>query len=384
MYGVIKNPYIRTVILSIVITLCLVLTFPLFIGCSETEDEKASNRFLELLSLMPANTVVYGYLPCFTLIDYASLYQDTGFTFSTPEELLDKLTPGDFSIYVLGSGSHITGYGNRMDRSTIRKEYLGYDATNIDAEIQFGQPPSDGVAAIGRFDPQATIDALSNQDEWPSWMISEYNTEEYRGITIHSWGDGLNINLTTRLCPPHLDELGRARLLAVTDEYLFSGVSTEQIKMIIDAQTGKISSLADVPEYSSIANAMADLKVYGAFIASEYLARPSPEFALNDTLPLLRKFLTFGSGVGQDEKGTYMTLVLYHENTDNTLANADLLKQRLENAKSGITDVFWNTIFSDMQIEAEGNILIAKLYTSSCSLWLEWIYARDNLLFHEE
>jgi hypothetical protein len=384
MYGVIKNPYIRTVTLSIVIILCLVLIIPLSISCSGT-DATSSNHFLELLSLVPVIELGEDVPTYYTLLDYASVFQDTGFTFSSPEELIDKITTKDFCSNVIGYGSHITGFGLDLRRSTIRKKYLGYDATNIDAEIQFGIPPADVVIAIGRFDPQATLNALSNQDEWPSWAVDKYAMEEYNGVTIHSWGDGLAAHLTTRMCSPHLDNLGRARPLAVTDKYLFYAYSVEVIKLLIDTNHNKSSTLADLPEYASIANCLADLHTYSAVIGPSSIANlPSEQNGNEIGGPLLKKYLTFGTGLGQDEKGSYLAVVLYHENDANAEANVSLVRQRTEYAFPLITNKPLDSLVTDMQIDVEGNILIAKIYTvSPSSLWVQWFYFPDSWLFHE-
>jgi hypothetical protein len=354
-------------------------------SCSETPT---SNRFLELLSLIPVTITPTDDVPVYyTLLDYASVFEDTGFTFSNPEELLDKLTLSDFSINIIGTGSFITGFGSNLDRSTIRKKYLGYDATDIDAEIQFGVPPSNGVIAIGRFDPQATINALSNQDEWPSWAVDSYATEDYNGVTIHSWGDGLAVHLTTRMCPPHLDELGRARPLAVTDEYLFCAPSVEVIKLLIDASEKKGSTLANLPEYAAIANGLADLHAYSAVIGSSSLANLPSEYTENPDIeigPILKKYMTCGSGLGQDENGYYIALALYHETAANAQANVSLLRERTEYVFPLITQKPLDNLITDIQINVEDNMLLAKLYTiSPSSLWVQWFYFPDAWLFHE-
>jgi hypothetical protein len=366
-------------------------------GCGGT----ASNTFLELLNLVPADFAVsYGNQPAFfILIDYNFLYQDEGITFSTFEELFNKTDKNKISYWIIGQGSFITGYGRFASTPLIRKEYVGYDITCIDAEIQFGQPPTDGVAAIGRFDPQATEEALSHQGEWPSWAVADYTTEDYHGVTIHSWGDGLSIRLATRLMPPHVDELGRAKPLAVTDKYLFYAASVEMTKLMIDASQNQYSSLADLPEYAAIADGLAELQAYAAMAGSgdianlclsmletgpNQLSETEREILMNGLGTPLKNFLTLGSGIGRDENGTYVAMVLYHENSDNAIQNVSLLKQRIASVKSLGSGEFWNSIITGTDIKTEGNTLLAKLYTSSIGLWTNWLYNYDNLLFHEE
>ncbi|MBN1692482.1 MAG: hypothetical protein JW845_02890, partial [Dehalococcoidales bacterium] len=332
----------------------------------------------------------------FTLIDYASIYQDEEITFSTFDELFSKTDEGKISYAIIGWGSFITGYSRWANTSSIRKEYVGYDITCVDAEIQFGQPPANGVVAIGRFDPQATGEALSQQGEWPSWAVAAYTTEDYHGVTIHSWGSGLEFHLENRLIPPHIDELGRAKPLAVTDKYLFYAASVETVRQMIDASQNQYSSLADLPEYAAIADGLSNLKAYVAIISEGSQAnvglyinvnpqyKDKPIYLSNYVEPLLKNYLTFGSGLGRDAKGTYMAVVLYHENHDDALENFSLLEQRIKNLSSLIDYNPWSEKITNVDIEVEGNMLLAKLYTDSLSLWASWIYTYDNLLFHEE
>lgn len=198
----ILNPYLRPLALLIVTIFVLALILPASAGCGG--GTSASNTFIELLNLVPASAVGNGMPFSFTLIDYASAYEADGITLTTPEELINNFTDMDkdnISYSFAGSGSFITGYSRYAFPPSIKKEHMGYDVTCVDAEIQFGMPPGTGVAAIGRFDPQATKDALSHQDDWPDSIKARYTTEEYHGVTIHSWGDGFQMDLTNRLAP---------------------------------------------------------------------------------------------------------------------------------------------------------------------------------------
>ena len=358
----------------------LILILSMSAGCSGTTT--TSNRFLELMNMVPAAAPSASSPAYYTLSDYASLYQDYGITFTNFNDLTTQLKNNRVALNLIVGGSDITGWGKYAEHATIQEKYVGYDVSNIDAEIQFGQPPKNGVAAIGRFDPRATKNAFSNRDEWPSWAKDSYTTEDYRGVTIHSWGDGLAIHLKDSLKPPHIDNLGRAWPLAVTDKYLFYASSVETIKLMIDASQDKGQSLADKKEYAAVANGLADLKAYGAMMGEGTLANPS--FSGNNIGPRLKKFLTFGSGPGRDEKGTYTAIVIYHENSKYAQENVTLLKQRVENGNSLSYLKPWSEIITKTDIKAEGNVLLARLYTTSPELWERWVSTKDNLLLHEE
>jgi hypothetical protein len=357
---------------------CLIFIIPISAGCSGTAK---SNRFIELMNMVPPAAPSASKPAYYTLIDYASQYQDYGLTFTNINELATQIKNNPNARYLLFGDSYITGWGVYAEHSTIQDNYVGYNVSNIDAEIDF-QPPQTGVAAIGRFDPQAVKNALSHRDEWPAWAKDSYTAEVYRGVTIHSWGDGLATHIKDALKPPHIDNLGRAMPLAVTEKYLFYAQSVEKVKLMIDASQNKGKSLADIKEYAAIANGLAELKAYGAMAGDSALANPPS--SNSDSGPLLKKFLTFGSGPGKDENGTYTAIVLYHESAGDALANVSLLKERIEKSRSILYNAPWKENITGTDIRAEGNVLLAKLYSSSRLFWANWVYAQDNLFQHEE
>jgi hypothetical protein len=374
----------------------LLLILPAAAGCgggSETETP-TSNTFLELLTLVPADYTSSQPFNFLRLTDLASYFQDFDITFTNFEELTEKIKANNIHLLFVVASAHITGGGRFAQTSTIQDKYVGYDISNIDAEIVFGDPPFEEVAAIGRFDPQATKNALSNQSDWPDWAKSAYTTEEYHGITIHSWGSGFETHVTTRLLPPHIDELGRAMPLAVTESHLFYAPSVEAVKIMIDASKNTYTSLADLPEYAAIANGLADLKAYTA-VAGDASQANDPLLQRNTQLTdeekaqliknagvILKKFLTFGCGLGSDEKGFYTAIVIYHENPDFALQNVSLLKQHIENDSSIFTHENWSKVITEADIWAKGNTLMAKLYSDSPMFWESLAY--DTLLLHEE
>jgi hypothetical protein len=208
--------------------------------------------------------------------------------------------------------------------------------------------------------------------------------EEYNGVTIHSWGNGQEIDLTTVLAPPHLDQIGRARPLAVTDEYLFYAPTIDLIRSMIDASQDQTKSLADLPEFSSIADALFEMNTYVAIIGDEQFTNGAPDYIGTYPGPKLKKFITFASGLGEDEKGSYMILVVYHENSSDAKTNVSLLEQRIKETDAISIGRPWREIFTDTDISVEGNTLLAKLYTEYTGIWNYWIYNWDPLILHEK
>lgn len=377
--------------------LTLVLVLIVTPGCSGT-----SNTFIELLNLVPAEVAGTSTIEIpffFTLVDYASYFKENGISnFNTIEELLNQLEnkPQEVLHNVPSTGnSFITGYSSYAQNTTIIDKYVGYNVGDIDAEILFGVPPIEGTAAIGRFDPEATKNALNDQAEWPDWAVNAYTVESYSGVSIYSWGSGFETHLQTRLMPPHIDMLGRAMPLAVTDKYLFYHPEIETVKLMIDASQDQADSLADLPEYASIADRLADLNVDRTILAEESVANLCISLLGGDSLQLsesakarlgtpLKKFLTFGSGYGKDEKGAFTAIVLYHENSSIARENVSLLKQHMESSSSITIGKTWNTLFPDAEITSDGKILVLKIHGTNSMIWASWIYEQDSLLYHEE
>jgi hypothetical protein len=322
------------------------------------------------------------------LVDFASYREDNDVSLTTSGNR--PMTFGEYLDIILDDevgkrlmGSDIIGYGRyALTWGGSLEKYLGYNFTDVDAEIEFGFPPHNSVAAIGRFDPSETGNALSHQEDWPAWVKEAYVAEEYKGVTIHSWGDGLETHLDSTLVPPHVDLLGRARPLSVTDKYLFYAASVPEIQAMIGASQDKQDSLADLPYYASVANKLSGLHVYQAMIGDEFYINGDLQYEGIYPGPRLKNFMTFGMGLGRDEKGVFTAVVLYHENADNAEANVSLLQERIQSTSSTEANRPWHEIITDSDIYVEGNVLFAKLYSGSFSLWT-MVYVQDTLLLHE-
>ena len=401
---------------GIVVILCFVSLMPVAGGCSQPEEE---NTFLELLSLLPASARHDGGI---ALIDYQRIWQVNGISLydsdnqkMSAEDFLNNLITMHKEKPLVGTdvvilGSRFTGWDSPyMLVSTIKDEYIGFDYSDVNAEINnigirpipIGDPPEQFdfepdlmVAALGNYDSKATEDALNNRVEWPSWAIDNYSTENYRDINVHSWGDGTETHLEGSRSPPHLDLLGRASPLAVFDGHLLVGSSVDDVKSMIDAAEGGSLSLADIPKYAVVAQEMYNLGVFGAIIADEALANGNMQTRDYYNGPRLEKFQTFGIGPGKDDKGKYVALVLYHVDPARAEKTVSLLEEQinysttdliLDEDSQGYTKNTWsfNDIFWHTQIYTEGKVLIAKLYTDNEAVWYKLFFYGSQLLIHE-
>jgi hypothetical protein len=354
-----------------------------------------SDRFSNLLRQMPASfkkTNLY-----FQVIDYASFRQD--FNVSLTDASGQPLTQMDYvnamtapegtadgiAGQLIGAGSLITGNG-RYAATVDDSPYLGYGPTNIDAEIRWFAPPYRMISAKGHFDLTKINTALANQDAWPASVKEAYTTLNYRNLTIHSWGDGLKLNLLTKLGPPHVDELGRAQPLAFSQDYLFHASGLEEIKFMLDSNQNKVDSMADLSDYTLVSQGLSRLGAYIAIMGDVSVINTGSgevkEMGIETRLKL-KRFTTFGTGLGKDEKGLYLALVLIHGSSADANQNATILKQHLETNTAGCFGKPWREVVTNADIRTDKNVLLAKLYSQSAMLWSITVFEQTGLLDSE-
>ena len=387
----------RKLAFCIAIILCLVLIMPVAGGCSEPEEE---NTFVKLLSLLPATAKDNSSI---TLIDYErfykvngiSIYDENGQRIKREEYLniLGEMVANDTlsGDSWFGLNSFWTYGGSFMSSAPIQDKYTGYEVTDACAEIHNiftafpGLHVSDNrtdflVTAVGEYSVQSTEAALNNRDEWPSRLKENYETEDYNGIIIHSWGDSQEVSLADRLKPPHVDNIGRAMPIAVSDRQLFVSDSVKGVELMIDTRQNKVDSLADIPEYVKIAESMHELGAIAVMIADELLLRDFLELPEQYSgLPLgpqLNNFQTVGMGLGKDEKGIYMALVLIYDIPVLAEEGAKLLEQKVEayNILSEWISKSKDAQIYDTEIRFENEVLLAKLYSEQIGLWRWWFF----------
>jgi hypothetical protein len=354
-----------------------------------------SDRFADLLRQMPASfkkTNLY-----FQVIDYASFRQD--FNVSLTDASGQPLTQMDYvnamtapegtadgiAGQLVGAGSLITGNGHYA-ATVDDSPYLGYGPTNIDAEIKWFAPPYRMISAKGHFDLTKINTALANQDAWPASIKEAYTKLNYSNLTIHSWGDGLKLRLPIVLRPPHVDELGRAQPLAFSEDYLFHASGLEEIKLMLDANQNKVDSMADLSDYALVSQGLSRLGAYIAIMGDVSVINTGSgevkEMGIETRLKL-KRFSTFWTGLGKDEKGLYLTLVLIHGSSADANQNASILKQHLETDTADYFGKPWREIVTSADIRAEKDVLLAKLYSQSAMLWSISVFEQTGLLDSE-
>ena len=290
-------------------------------------------------------------------------------------------------------------YGNYTRQMAGNLQYLAFDVRNIDQNIAAGVHDYDVVR--GRFDPQATDEALSACSECPTPDLAEH-----RGISYYSWGEDNAVDINTKFAPPAFDNLGRGGRIAVLDEYVFHTWSTSEMKGLIDSHQKEAPSLADVEEFRLLARGMSQLRAYTMLLSDgaegwelDRLAKlafgedaPQGDIdrmkqQLSESGPRLRSYQAFASGIGKDAEGPYMALVLVHADGDSAEENAGLLRRRIKEGSS----TFYGNPWSDsidvdsLEINADGRLLLAKVRgrIAASGGWLNWVFVRDPLILYE-
>ncbi|MBN1161305.1 MAG: hypothetical protein JXA17_05115 [Dehalococcoidales bacterium] len=356
----------------------------------------------------------------FVLIDHKSCFEKGGISLYTPDG--ETISLKDLIVFIINElpeerlselaniwlGSFYTGYGRFTASFTMHDEYIGYDFADVDAEISnvefifIEEALGDSyvyktmVAAIGKFKPEKTGATLNNREEWPEWTRANYTTENYQDITIHNWYSGNETHVKDRFNAPHLDQLGRALPIAITDGRLFAASTVQDIESLIDSSLENIPSLADVPEYALAAQALYELGASIAIIADDVLAYGYTMYIVHDKGQPLNSYLTFGTGYGKDERGYYIALALLHDSPLQAIENAKILNQRVQNAifpsdyntlevflgGQDIDFIHGNDVIYDTEIFTKGVVLMAKLYTEDPELWYSWLASGCTLLGH--
>ena len=202
------------------------------------------------------------------------------------------------------------------------RQYLGFDLRNVDqsALVGFG-PPRQVEVLVGRFDPEATEQALNACPECPPPLY-----QDYQGVPFYSWGEDMEMNPQMRLSPPAFDTFGRGGRIAVQDEHVFRAIWTEGIEELIDASLGHRASLADVEEFRLLAQGLSDVGACSGWISDDPEALALMLRLTFEEVPPLIALKAFAVGGGLDQTGRFTAMVLLHEDTVSAMESLATLR----------------------------------------------------------
>jgi hypothetical protein len=382
---------------SIFYSTSLLLLISLLPACTGRNDENITENqstIQKLMELMPA-TAMQDTQDVIYFNDYAKIRKVYGISLPVSYSEQDLTTyynaMHSWATGMADVSSFMSGY-NRMYllQNPVKPENIGYGIKNVDALLYHGYNVSTGIpqewteVISGSFSPSTTKEKFSKQENWPETAKTLFTTEIYNNVTVYSWGNGNEMHVTDHLSPPCFDNLGRIRPFALTKNNVFVSDSVETVKLMIDINSGKISGLTGLRQYADIATGLTELGIYSAVIVQdtfkdEQLQRDDISQSL-----LLKKYLACSTGIGKDEKGTYMVIVMDNPDASTASDNVKILQTRIENVsyiEQNIT-IKWKDNVNEFQVYAKGNLVISKLYTDKLGIWRDVIFAHP-LLQHE-
>jgi len=337
-------------------------------GTEETEPTASeSNRWLELLSVLPENedTLKSAYI------------QTKGYVDILKEQYSEK-TEEPFMAVELIAHNNLPLFANAAYTDKEWKETVGFNVKDVSESVMAGGgPPAYYQAVRGNFSKEDIDNAAR------TGPLNEYmEVESYSGYEFYSWGEDFDIHMDWR---SGVRRLGRGHRLAYVDGFAIWMLWTDGLKEMIDAYEGNIASLADNKDYKLLAGALENIDTVTAFFSDDSLSISEFKEAFQDRFeelrdkgqeqqveefenePLLKPYLSFASGAGKDEQGTYLAIVLLNPDEGTAVANVDLLERRINESLmlpyiEGDRKWTDNDRIESIEINGNGRFTIAKLY----------------------
>jgi hypothetical protein len=377
----------------VLISICLVIILGLPLACSSPSGSENSSTpgksttkstIKKLMGLLPVSAM-QSENETISFMDFAKIREINGFSFpsSCSEEGLTNYSNalGKDGVNEL-SGTFHSGGSRYVLQTPIKPENVGYGLANVDAEIASTFPPYLIEVLAGSFNPSTTKDVFAKQENWAQFAKANFTTEVYKGVSVYSWGDGFEMHLMERLIPPCVDNLGRARPMAVTDSNVFVSHSIENVKSMIDLSTSKTSGLTSLQQYADIADGLTELDVFRASISQPPTKVDNGPQDMSNS-PLLKKYIAYAEGWGKDDKGTYRAIAI--ANPDKTVAaeNEKILKTRIENVSyvdQENAPVLVKSYLREYTVYSTGRLVLVKMYAKDS----DWGPNTSYLLFQLE
>jgi len=296
----------------------------------------------------------------------------------------------------LPAGPYVSGYAfwSPEELNARLLETAGYDLRTVSASISAGEPPSlySAIVLDEAIDLNSIYAALQAHEDWPS--PAELTHDENR---ILAWGEDYATDFATRLQPPVYDDLGRGARLAFVGQVLCYTVWTDGVLAMVDAAQSGAASLADVKAFRLMAEGLETLGVFGAYLTDDTFGQSANALMASlgvdpDAVErvcaeaMLHPFCAFAVGIGRDESGAFMGLVLVHQSESQAEENGERFHQRLREGTSAASGKAWSKLFSPerLEIEVRDRALLARVPIDPESAWLRWVLLRDPLLLHED
>jgi hypothetical protein len=285
----------------------------------------------------------------------------------------------------------ISGLSQEAKKLWDIRDARGFDVRDVNQTVEAGLGTHTIATVRGRIDPAAVERAFSSCQECPT---SDRPT--YQGVSYFSWTKYNAPNLNRRYQPPFFDNSADGGLLLVQPELVHRTRETPLMEALIDSQRGAIPSLADAPDHALLAAGLTSLGAYSIMISNEmdhmtaaWTSRGGSQGwtseeafrAAVDPANLMRPFQTIGLGGALDDAGgKWATLAIAHANETHAAENVEILKRRIDTVDSQNWNKPLREIFSQVDLWAEGRVLLARLRHDMHRLFWYAIYLREDPL----
>ena len=276
-------------------------------------------------------------------------------------------------------------------QSPIRAGNIGYGPLDVERAVWAVMEPWQMYEAIsGHFDPAAV-----------SWAADQYTDPNlrpeistYKDVRMYSWSGEVNFNRS--LAPPLFDKLGSGRTLAVQPTDIFASSQKEYVRGMVDASRGEVNSLADDPDFQLLAHNLDKKGVLSAEMcdavmnpnnASTWLSYLGTDWAeffrkAREGAPLMGPYSAFATGLGQDETGLFVILVLAYGSPAAAEQDAATLQTRLTAGRNS-EDKPWTQEVLSSDVWVDGKALCAVLRGNVVTYWYRFAWgepllAREN------
>ncbi len=363
------------------------------VGCG-TEPEivpSKSNRWLELLGILPENEVTLK----------AAFLQDSAYL----DEKKRQYPQITAEYAIIRNHPLLFGTSPRAYSDEEWKETLGFVQADADQRIYAGELPQFYYEAVrGRFS-RGDVDNAARTGPGNDML----EVVSYQGHEFYSWGGDNDINFSMR---SNVRPLGRGHKLALVDDFIFWVRWTDGMKEMIDSYEDNSVSLADNEDYKLLAEALEELDTVTAFFSAEsqslghisevyqqIIEEPDdnegPQIFVEEINMevRLKPYQALATGAGINEKGYYLAIVLLNPSEEVARENATLLEQRINQSKIAMawhsqSGDKWSDLIESMEIESKGRLTIAELYGGVVECWVNFsvmplLGSYEPLLLHE-
>jgi hypothetical protein len=210
---------------------------------------------------------------------------------------------------------------------------LGFDFFDIDREVAFGEPPSNGEVLLGRFDP-TSIEA--------AYAARGFTQMDQDGRTLLCGPDGCDAGLTVHAdqrnpANPFGGNLGRSQPLAISATELDNSAAIDTVQGILDTASGTTPSLAADPDYRAAAEAAsaAGTVIQATLVPAALLSADPGEGGASAAPIPAYDLLFFADGASDTEQVVQVGLV--YENPADAQMAVDALPGRIDALNSVVT-----------------------------------------------